>query len=404
MFFSRLNRALSAAASFVMTPAVLIAAGILAASPAHPQEPRDGDAVSIGTFRQIHSNVLGEERLLLVCPPSGYTESSMAYPVLFVLYGDQVRGYFAEAVHVVDRLSEEGSIPQMLVVGVANVDRYRDLSPVARRGTPSGIEPFSRFVVDELIPFIETEYRTKDFRVLEGPQAGAEFGLYTLEKKPGLFDAFIIENPFRSPPVHDVLMPMMETLMENGLPSYTFVQITYADRAGYLDMSETKDYVRRFEKMIADKKPKNLTLSAHYIEKIEDFLPPLRLEEGLRELFREYRFPDDLEVRGLADITSHYTALSERFGFEVDVPERTLASEADELTQNGANAPAVEILDYLIKVYPTSVDGYWRLANLHREQGDHEKAIEYYRKCLDIMPDMVPARHWLDRLESQQPR
>ena len=88
----------------------------------------------------------------------------------------------------------------MIIVGVANVDRYRDLSPVGRRGNPSGIEPFSRFFVEELIPYVEKEYRTKDYRVLMGPQAGAAFGLYTLAERQGLFGAFIIENPFRSPP------------------------------------------------------------------------------------------------------------------------------------------------------------------------------------------------------------
>jgi hypothetical protein len=325
----------------------------------------------------------------------------MSYPVLFVLYGDQVRGYFAEAVHVVERLSEEGSIPKMIIVGVANVDRYRDLSPVGRRGNPSGIEPFSRFVVEELIPYVETEYRTKDYRVLMGPQAGGAFGLYTLAKRQGLFDAFIIESPFRSMPVHDVLMPMMGELMEKGLTAFTFVHITYSDRGGYADRTDEVEHVRRFERMVADENPPNLALVNHYIDENQDFIPPLALKEALRELFREYRFPDDLVVRRLADITAHYTLLSERLGFEIDVPERTLASKADELSQRGSIDAAIEVLDYLVEVYPMSVDGYWRLANLHREQGNRETAIGYYRKCLEIMPNMPPARYWLEQLEAQ---
>lgn len=391
-----------AARSFAVLLAISIAVGSVVASPAFSQEARDGEAVAIGTFRQLHSDVLDENRLLLVSLPRDYEESSMSYPVLFVLYGDQIRGYFAEAVHIVDRLSAEGSIPKMIVIGVANVERYRDLSPVGRRGKPSGIEPFSRFVVEELIPFVENEYRTKDYRALMGPQAGAAFGFYTLAKRQGLFDAFIIENPFRSPPVHDVLMATMGELMDKGLPSSSFLQITYADREGHLDKTEEIEYMRRFEKMIADKSPHNLMLVTHYIEKNEDFIPPLRLKEGLRELFREYRFPDNREVRGLADITAHYAALSERFGFEVDVPEMTLASKADELSERGASDSAREILDYLIEVYPASADGYWRLANLHRECGNRELAIEYYRKCLDIIPNMRPARDWIEKLEAQQ--
>jgi hypothetical protein len=256
--------------------------------------------------------------------------------------------------------------------------------------------------VEELKPFIEKEYRTKDFRVLMGPQAGGAFGLYTMVKRPGLFDAFIIENPFRTASIHDVLMPMMESLMDEGLPSYTFLQIMCADREGYLDKTVEIEFVRQFEGMVAAKEPRNLTVSTHYVENIVDFIPPLLLKEGLRDLFHEYRFPDDLEVQGLADIRAHYTALSERFGYDVDVPAMTLASAADELSGKGDNDSAMEVLEYLIEVYPASLDGYWRLANLCREQGDSQTAIEYYRKCLELMPNMRPALDWIESLESQQ--
>jgi hypothetical protein len=385
---------------------VLLAASItvcpLAAAPAFSQEAHEGDPVAIGIYRQLHSDVLDEDRLLLVSLPREYEENSISYPVLFVLYGGQVRGYFAEAVHIVDRLSEEGSIPQMIVIGVANAERYRDLSPVGRRGGESGIEPFSRFVAEELLPFVDGGYRTKDFRVLMGPQAGAAFGLYTLAKRPGLFDAFIIENPFRSQPVHDVLMPMVEELADQGLPSSSFLQIMCADREGYLDKTAEVQYVRDFEEMVADENPSNLTLVIHYVENIEDFIPPLLLKEGLRELFIEYRFPDERQVRGLEDITSYYVGLSDRFGFEVDVPRMTLASKAAELAKKGASDSAMEILEHLIEIYPTSVDGYWQLANINRELGDRGKAIEYYRKCLEIMPNMPPARYWLEKLEAEE--
>lgn len=391
-----------AATIIAVTLVSSIAGDPLVAVAASSPDALEGEPVSIGTFRQLHSDLLDEDRVLLVCLPQDYYESSMSYPVLLVLYGGQIRGYFAEAVHVVDRLSEEGSIPKMIIVGVANVDRYRDLSPVGRRGRPSGIEPFSRFVEEELIPYIDHEYRTKDYRVLVGPQAGAAFGLYSLAKHRGLFDAFIIENPFRSPPVNDLLMTMVRGLMDSGLPSPTFVQITYPDREGHLDKAEEVGYVRRFERMIADESPHNLRFVTYYVAKSEDFLAPLRLKEGLRELFRDYKFPDNLEVRGLADITAHYAALSEQFGFEVDVPEMPLASKADVLSQGGDTESAMEILNYLIQEYPMSVDGYWRLANLHREQGDRETAIKYYRKCLEIIPNMAPARDWIERLEAQE--
>jgi uncharacterized protein len=376
-----------------------LAACFLAAAPAVSQDARDGEPVSIGTFRVLHSNVLNEDRTLLVCLPEDYLESAASYPVLFVLYADQIRNYFAEAVRVVDQLSSEGRMPKTIVVGVANVDRYRDLSPVEQRGTPSGIEPFSRFVVEELLPSVAKEYRTKDYRLLVGPQAGAEFGLYTLGKRPGVFDAFFIENPFRFEFLYEPLAAATKDVVEKGLPSRTFLHVAAADRAGRADKSAEMEHMRRFERTISEKRPPNLTLVARYVEGNEDFLPPLMLKEGLRDLFVEYRFPADRPVAALADVTGYYAALSGKLGFEIDVPEAVLAAKADDLVANGDRAAAREMLEYLIASNPVSLDGWWRLANLHREAGDRARAIECYRRCLEIMPAMGPARQWIEKLE-----
>jgi hypothetical protein len=386
--------------SLFVIAGIVVAA--LCAAPCACREPVDGEPVAIGEFRTLHSDMLGEDRVLLICLPNAYDEGLHAYPVLYLLYGDQVRGYFAETVAIVDRLSEEGSMPSMIIVGVANVDRYRDLSVVGRRGGESGIEPFSRFVTEELMPFIEKEYRTKNFRVLVGPQAGAEFGLYTLARRPGFFRAYILENPFRSQPVYDVLMPMAEQIVEDGCPAFTFVQITYAQRAGYADMSLGIEYMRRFQRMVSEREPAHLTLVTHFLDDNEDFILPLRLKEGLRELFVDFRFPDDHETSGIVDITAYYDALGRKFGFEIDVPERVLTLQADIFSKRGDIERAIEILDFQVAKYPASIDAYWRLANLHRERGDRIQAIGYYRKCLELMPNMQPARHWLEQLEARE--
>ena len=81
----------------------------------------DGSPVSIGNYRMLHSKILNEDRTLLVNLPEGYEESTMHYPVLYVLYGGQVKGYFAESVHIVNRLSEAGLIPQLIIIGVKKI-------------------------------------------------------------------------------------------------------------------------------------------------------------------------------------------------------------------------------------------------------------------------------------------
>jgi tetratricopeptide (TPR) repeat protein len=361
--------------------------------------PTDGEPIAIGTYRTLHSDVLGEDRQLLVSLPEGYTSDSMSYPVVFVLYGDQVRGYFAEAVHVVDRLSEEGSIPRLIVLGVANTDRYRDLSPVARGERDSGIEPFSQFVANELIPYVESEYRTKDFRILVGPQAGAEFGMYALAHHPVLFDALIIGNPFRSLPVRDLLLEGLVSRARDGFGTPKFLQIACPDAEGGIDKAMEVGYVRDFEAQFGEPNVGGLNLVVRYVVENRDFIPSLLVKEGLRELFHDYAFPSDLEVDQLTDLGEYYSMVSAQLGFDVDIPERVLAAKSDVLSQAGSVDAAMEMLEYMLEVYPASVDGHWRLGNLCRELGERERALEHYRECVRLMPNMWPAMQWIDRLD-----
>ena len=124
------------------------------------------DPVSIGTYKKLYSKILNEERTLLVNLPRGYNETTISYPVLYILYGGQVEGYFAEAVHIVDRLSVGSVIPDMIIIGIKNVDRYRDCLPINRNGEAGGADKFFKFFKEELIPYVNKSYRTKDFKIL----------------------------------------------------------------------------------------------------------------------------------------------------------------------------------------------------------------------------------------------
>jgi tetratricopeptide (TPR) repeat protein len=331
--------------------------------------------------------------------PDDYESARLAYPVLYVLYGDQVRGYLAETVHVVDRLSEAGVIPRLIVVGIANVERYRDLSPVGRRGRPSGIDKFIEFVRDEMLPFIESEYRTKSYRILIGPQAGAEFGMYVLTEGLELFDAYLLNNPFEGPYAAD-LSDKADEFLSRDLPSYTFLQITCIDRHLHGELTEAVNAARRFEQAALDRNTRNLDLNMIYVENNEDFIPSPRPKDGLKKLFTDYVFPAERSVEKLSDFTSYYDRLSERFGFDVGFPEQTLYFRADGLARAGKVDNAIEMLNYLVEWNPRSLNAFWCLANTHREVGDRAKAIKYYRKCLEIMPSMAPAREWLQKLSA----
>ncbi|MBP1666450.1 MAG: esterase, partial [Bacteroidetes bacterium] len=152
----------------------------------------DGEDIVIGKYRKLHSSVTNEDRTLLVWLPRSYNDSVLSYPVVYLLYGQNTSAYLLPAITACDMLSASGVIPEMIIVGVASAERYRDYSSIA----DGYIENTVKFFSDELFPFVESSYRTNNYRIVIGPQAGAVFSFYTLLKHPDLFNAYILENPF----------------------------------------------------------------------------------------------------------------------------------------------------------------------------------------------------------------
>ena len=344
--------------------------------------PEAGNPVTIGRYRTIHSEVLGEDRTVLVHLPEGYSATTASYPVVYMLYGDHVTTYFARAVSELDTLSSGGRIPECILIAVMNTDRYRDLLPEVR-GEPTGIDDFIRFFEAELFPWVETELRTKPFRMLVGPQAGANFALYTLMARPRMFDAFIIENPFRWRGGRERLVEQAESFFSAETDRTGFVHISWRET----DELETESlpYLTGFAETVESAGDADIRLVLDEVPVDGEFLVPFRIGAGLRALFDAYPFPKDLEVASLDDILGHYRALSKRYGFEVDPPERVLAARSQELIGRGRTKAAIEVLELMLERDPSSLDALWQLGNLAERGGRTAEAVAYYERMIALM-------------------
>jgi hypothetical protein len=293
-----------------------------------------------------------------------------------------VTTYFTEAVSIIDRLGPSGRIPQMILVGIMNRDRYRDLLP-AHQGKTTGIGDFIRFLNEELFPYIEGIFRTKPYRILIGPQAGANFSLYTMMKHPDMFNAFIINSPFRWTGGRDLMMNLAENFFQVQRVFNGYMYITYKvndelEKAGL-------SYLEKFADIAKKGRVTGFRLELNYISEKDDFITPLGLKTGLKELFINYPFPEDLEVRSLEEILSYYKNLSKEYEYNVDAPDLVLTMQSDKLQEKGLNNEMIRILNYMLDRNPTSGNALWRLGNYCEESGELEKAAEYYQRMIDFM-------------------
>ncbi|ANB21969.1 MULTISPECIES: alpha/beta hydrolase [Alteromonas] len=166
------------------------------------------DPILLGTSTFIESKVMDENRPYMVYLPPSYEANEKTYPVIYLLDGDIHR--FTGFVGVLESLSTETlekQVQESIVVSIPNTNRPRDLTPsiltewtfrgrVLDTFEQTGNAPqFIKFLEQELIPSIDTNYRTSKKRVLVGESFGGLFAANTLLESPSVFTDYLIIDP-----------------------------------------------------------------------------------------------------------------------------------------------------------------------------------------------------------------
>ena len=141
----------------------------------------------VGFNLTISSQILKEERHIQVYLPENYHKSTEKCPVIYVLDSQK---YFLNAVAYQQNLRFVNESPGFIVVGIKTQNSER-----SRLYNSESIK-FSNYLEKELIPFIDSSYRTlRSERVFFGWQRAAAFGIEVLTTKPKLFKGYFIASP-----------------------------------------------------------------------------------------------------------------------------------------------------------------------------------------------------------------
>jgi predicted alpha/beta superfamily hydrolase len=151
------------------------------------------------TLASRHTN---ETRVVNVYLPPGYApEGQGAYPTLYMPDGG-LKEDFPHLATALDAGIRAGQVRPMLLVGIENTERRRDMTGPTQVASDRDIAPrvggsaaFRAFIAEELIPAIEARYRVDESRGIIGESAAGLFIVETLFLQPGLFDTHIAFSP-----------------------------------------------------------------------------------------------------------------------------------------------------------------------------------------------------------------
>lgn len=158
-------------------------------------------AAVIGETITLQSKTLGERRVINVYLPPDYAKSGARYPVLYMLDGGLGED-FPHVVGSVDVSIKNAVIRPVIVVGIENTERRRDLvgpTTIAeeQQAAPhaGGNERFRTFLREELKPRIAARYRVTNESAIIGESFAGLFVVETFLVEPTLFDGYIAADP-----------------------------------------------------------------------------------------------------------------------------------------------------------------------------------------------------------------
>jgi predicted alpha/beta superfamily hydrolase len=179
---------------------------LLAAPPLHAQgtsvaTPSLTDAIPLHSSFTMDSRTLAERRVINVYTPPGYAASGDSLPVLYMLDGGLAED-FPHVANTIDSLIGLRQIGPVIVVGIQNTERRRDLTGPTSVAQDSTIAPhvggsaaFRTFIRTELMPEVKRRYRTSDETAIVGESLAGLFIVETFLLEPELFHRYIALDP-----------------------------------------------------------------------------------------------------------------------------------------------------------------------------------------------------------------
>ena len=186
----------------------------------------------------MFSEVLDEEREVIIdVPDSYYRNTDQAYPVVYVLGGSTLTFSVASTVDLMSRIE---AMPEAIVVGIPNPSqdtRQRDLTPpfmlrdLDEADSELGAaDEYLSFIEHEVVPLVEGQYRTSNFRMVVGHSREGLCVMYSLMTRPSLFDARFVHSPalWRE---DNVFVTRFEAFLDSipTLDSYVFMSLGDAE-------------------------------------------------------------------------------------------------------------------------------------------------------------------------------
>ncbi len=377
------------------------------------------NTITIGKIDSMWSGTLKEHRKFLVYTPPSYDDTTylpQKYPVIYLLDGD---AHFHSVTGLLQFLSTgiNGTfvVPEMIVVAIPNTDRSRDLTPTHVekdfQGKPQpflktsgGMPNFFRFLKTELIPRIDSAYRTAPYRVFIGHSLGGIATINALYTSPETFNAYVAIDPSLWYDDRVLLKKAKDYFSKPGLANRTL----FVGQANTINAEDTTTNLHfssivQFNGILEAYPQPGLRYAYKYYGGDDHGSVPLIAEyDALRFIFAEYKADllKSLERPGF--LKEHFAKVSASLGYPMQPPE-SMVDLLGRIELMRDTTKAIDLFQLNAELYPGSPNAWNSLGDGWMAKGDFKKATVWYEKSLALKPGNQHAKDMIKKMKEGKP-
>jgi predicted alpha/beta superfamily hydrolase len=361
---------------------------------------------SFSCFAQIKtisfkSEKLKEKRDLYILLPASYEKNkTKQYPLLVLLDGDYLLNPFTGALTYGSYWDD---LPEVIIVGInqnKNDQRNIDCGVDPVTGMPDGKSvDFFDFISLELIPMIQKEYRTTNFRIIAGHDITASFLNFFLYKDNPLFDAYISLSP-EFPVNMDATMP--DLLANSKIPLFYYLSTADGDE------KKMRERIINLDTSLKTIKNPDLNYKFEDFKEASHYSLVLHsIPSALYQIFSaaepisvvEYNTKIATLKEGYVDyLKKKYDIIENSFGIKSPIRINDFKAIEAAILQNKDYNELDALAILADKNYPKSMLGDYFLATMFEYKGDNPRAVRYYmsgfnkEEIADLTKDMMFAK------------
>lgn len=334
-------------------------------------------------YKKFNSFQLGTERILKIYLPDSYkTEKQNTYPVTIIFDAEYLFDIYVANAKL---FALRDKAPEQIIVGIyqnQNKERYVDCDYSINTGLPNEeSSKFYGFVRDELLAYIDENYRTSLFKTIVGQTITANFINYFFIENIPIFNAYININPSFAPLMNEKLEQKSQIVDSDYFYYLSKGNFNTEKRIksinevnNLLKLSENEFFHYKVDDFSDATKTASIGMATSsamgYIFKLFAAISQKEFDENVTELS-----PGE----AIEYLEKKYVEIEYLYGSNVKIRESDIYKIEPIIIDKSNGDYLEEFGKMIIRLYPDSPIGDYYIGMYHETGFNYKKALKYYK-------------------------